>query len=59
MIEVRKHPTHTAYLALVAGTEGKRWILATQGMEAGQIIKSTKYIPPIPVCTLLPPLLPG
>ncbi|MFH4973326.1 hypothetical protein AB6A40_000035 [Gnathostoma spinigerum] len=49
VIEVRRDPNRTAYIALVAGSCGKRWILATENMHAGQIIKTSCYIPENPI----------
>ena len=49
VIEVRRDPNRTSYIALVAGIKGKRWILATENMEAGQIISTTCHIPRNPV----------
>ncbi|VDK86379.1 unnamed protein product [Litomosoides sigmodontis] len=48
VIEVRRDPNRTSFIALVAGWEGKRWILATENMKAGQIISTTCYIPESP-----------
>lgn len=48
VIEVRRDPNRTSFIALVAGWEGKRWILATENMMAGQIISTTCYIPENP-----------
>ncbi|EFO20323.1 hypothetical protein LOAG_08167 [Loa loa] len=48
VIEVRRDPNRTCSIALVAGWEGKRWILATENMKAGQIISTTCYIPESP-----------
>lgn len=48
VIEVRRDPNRTCFIALVAGWEGKRWILATENMKAGQIISTTCYIPESP-----------
>uniref|UniRef100_A0A915PJN9 Ribosomal protein L2 C-terminal domain-containing protein n=1 Tax=Setaria digitata TaxID=48799 RepID=A0A915PJN9_9BILA len=48
VIEVRRDPNRTCLIALVAGWEGKRWILATENMIAGQIISTTCYIPESP-----------
>uniref|UniRef100_A0A8R1XWA0 Ribosomal_L2_C domain-containing protein n=1 Tax=Onchocerca volvulus TaxID=6282 RepID=A0A8R1XWA0_ONCVO len=48
VIEVRRDPNRTCLIALVAGWEGKRWILATENMKAGQIISTTCYIPESP-----------
>ncbi|KAI6228288.1 Ribosomal Proteins L2, RNA binding domain protein [Aphelenchoides besseyi] len=49
VLEVRRDPNRTPYLALVAGHKGKRWILATENMTAGQIISTSSYIPENPV----------
>jgi len=48
VIEVRQDPNRTPHLALVAGAKGKRWIYATQGMKAGQIISTSSHIPKYP-----------
>nr|CAD2160963.1 unnamed protein product [Meloidogyne enterolobii] len=48
VIEVRQDPNRTPHLALVAGAKGKRWIYATQGMKAGQIISTSSQIPKYP-----------
>ncbi|KAL7071852.1 hypothetical protein ACQ4LE_008518 [Meloidogyne hapla] len=48
VIEVRQDPNRTPHLALVAGVKGKRWIYATKGMKAGQIISTTCHIPKYP-----------
>lgn len=48
-MEVRRDPNRSSHIALVAGSEGKRWILATENMVAGQIIKTSSYIPQNPV----------
>jgi len=44
VIEVKKDPNRDCAIALVAGSKGKRWIMATENMIAGQIIKTTGYI---------------
>jgi len=49
VIEVRQDPNRAPHIALVAGTEGKRWILATANMRAGQIISTTCHIPMNPI----------
>ncbi|XGW27123.1 hypothetical protein V3C99_007602 [Haemonchus contortus] len=49
VLEVRRDPNRTSHIALVAGTEGKRWILATENMKAGDLISTTCYIPENPV----------
>lgn len=45
VIEVRRDPNRTPHIALLAGLNGKRWILATLNMTAGQIISTTCHIP--------------
>ncbi|KAK6044049.1 Ribosomal Proteins L2, RNA binding domain protein [Cooperia oncophora] len=49
VLEVRRDPNRSSHIALVAGTEGKRWILATENMKAGDIISTTCHIPENPV----------
>jgi len=49
VLEIRKDPNRTSFIALVAGTKAKRWILATENMHVGQIIKTSSYIPPLPI----------
>ncbi|KAK6751839.1 hypothetical protein RB195_003332 [Necator americanus] len=49
VLEVRRDPNRTSYIALIAGTEGKRWILATENMKAGDIISTSCHIPENPV----------
>uniref|UniRef100_A0A0N5A7Z4 Ribosomal_L2_C domain-containing protein n=1 Tax=Syphacia muris TaxID=451379 RepID=A0A0N5A7Z4_9BILA len=49
VIEVRRDPNRTSHIALVAGSNGKRWILATENMKAGQIISTSCYIPTNPI----------
>ncbi|VDD86466.1 unnamed protein product [Enterobius vermicularis] len=49
VIEVRRDPNRTSHIALVAGKEGKRWILATENMRAGQIISTSCHIPRNPI----------
>uniref|UniRef100_A0A1I7S3I2 Ribosomal_L2_C domain-containing protein n=1 Tax=Bursaphelenchus xylophilus TaxID=6326 RepID=A0A1I7S3I2_BURXY len=49
VLEVRRDPNRTAHIALVAGARGKRWILATENMKAGQIISTSCYIPENPI----------
>uniref|UniRef100_H3B6G4 Mitochondrial ribosomal protein L2 n=1 Tax=Latimeria chalumnae TaxID=7897 RepID=H3B6G4_LATCH len=44
VIEVRYDPCRSADIALVAGGIRKRWIIATENMEAGDIIKTSGYI---------------
>lgn len=42
---MRRAPNETAFVALAAGAHGRRWILATQHMQAGDVIRSYNYIP--------------
>uniref|UniRef100_A0A0N4ZKV4 Ribosomal_L2_C domain-containing protein n=1 Tax=Parastrongyloides trichosuri TaxID=131310 RepID=A0A0N4ZKV4_PARTI len=49
ILEVRRDPNRSSYIALIAGKKGKRWILATENMKAGQIITTSCYIPPNPI----------
>ncbi|RCN38159.1 hypothetical protein ANCCAN_15929 [Ancylostoma caninum] len=49
VLEVRRDPNRTSLIALVAGKEGKRWILATENMKAGDIISTSCHIPANPV----------
>jgi large subunit ribosomal protein L2 len=44
-LEVRRDPNRSSHIALVAGANGKRWILATENMKAGQIISTSCHIP--------------
>ncbi|XP_018595639.1 large ribosomal subunit protein uL2m [Scleropages formosus] len=44
VIEVRYDPCRTADIALVAGGNRKRWIIATENMEAGDLIKTSNHI---------------
>lgn len=44
-MEIRRDANRSSHIALVAGTQGKRWILATENMKAGQIISTSCYIP--------------
>lgn len=48
VLEIKKDPNRTPYIALVAGAKTKRWILATENMKVGQIIRTSSYIPKIP-----------
>jgi len=45
VLEIRRDPNRSCHIALVAGTKGKRWILATENMKAGQVISTTCHIP--------------
>lgn len=49
VIEVRSDPNRTVHIALVVGAKGKRWILATENMKAGQIISTFGYIGSNPI----------
>lgn len=49
VIEVRSDPNRTSYIAFVVGAKGKRWILATENMKAGQIISTFGFIGPNPI----------
>ncbi|XP_072293327.1 large ribosomal subunit protein uL2m [Eucyclogobius newberryi] len=44
VIEVRYDPCRSADIALVAGGERKRWIIATENMQEGNIIKTSGVI---------------
>lgn len=48
VIEIRRDPNRSSHIALVAGAKGKRWILATENMVAGQIISTSGFIPANP-----------
>lgn len=44
VIEVRYDPCRSADIALVAGGSRKRWIIATENMQTGDIIKTSSVI---------------
>ncbi|KAM9727893.1 large ribosomal subunit protein uL2m isoform 1-T1 [Menidia menidia] len=44
VIEVRYDPCRSADIALVAGGSRKRWIIATENMQAGDLIKTSGVI---------------
>ncbi|XP_051508357.1 39S ribosomal protein L2, mitochondrial [Myxocyprinus asiaticus] len=44
VVEVRYDPCRSADIALVAGGSRKRWIIATENMEAGDLIKTSGVI---------------
>ncbi|XP_073689736.1 large ribosomal subunit protein uL2m [Garra rufa] len=44
VVEVRYDPCRSADIALVAGGSRKRWIIATENMEAGDLIKTSSVI---------------
>ncbi|XP_076357380.1 mitochondrial ribosomal protein L2 [Tachypleus tridentatus] len=49
VFHVRYDPCRTAKIALVASGSNKRWILATDGVKTGDILRTTGHIPRIPV----------
>lgn len=46
---MRSDPNRTAYIALLAGERGKRWVLATENIRAGQVVSTTCHIPANPI----------
>lgn len=44
VVEVRYDPCRSADIALIAGGNRKRWIIATENMQAGDIIKTSGVI---------------
>lgn len=44
VIEVRYDPCRSADIALVAGGSRKRWIIATENMQVGDVIKTSEHI---------------
>ncbi|RXM32990.1 39S ribosomal protein L2, mitochondrial [Acipenser ruthenus] len=44
VIEVRYDPCRSADIALVAGGSRKRWIIATENMQVGDVIKTSRTI---------------
>ncbi|XP_076831751.1 large ribosomal subunit protein uL2m [Brachyhypopomus gauderio] len=44
VVEVRYDPCRTADIALVAGGNRKRWIIATENMQSGDLIKTSPVI---------------
>ncbi|XP_060610431.2 large ribosomal subunit protein uL2m [Anolis sagrei] len=44
VVQVRYDPCRSADIALVAGGKRKRWIIATENMEVGDIIKTSGHI---------------
>ena len=49
VIDIIKTRDRTAFLALVAHADIKRYILATQNMKVGDLIRTSQEIPNIPV----------
>ncbi|GAB6033479.1 54S ribosomal protein L2 mitochondrial [Chamberlinius hualienensis] len=49
VINVRYDPIRTGRIALVAHGDTKRWIIATENMKIGDLIKTSSEIPRIPV----------
>ncbi|CAI4227871.1 unnamed protein product [Auanema sp. JU1783] len=52
ILEVRRDPNRSSHIALAAGINGKRWLLATEKMKAGDIISTTGFISENPVIGL-------
>ena len=48
MIQVMDDGCRTSKIALVAGTDQLKYILATENMKAGDIIRTSGHIPRIP-----------
>ena len=49
---MRRDPNRSSHIALVAGARGKRWILATENMTAGDVISTFGHIPDNPIIGL-------
>lgn len=49
VLQLRYDPLRTPKLALVADSERKRWILATEGIQVGDIIRTYSELPRNPV----------
>ncbi|ULT97705.1 hypothetical protein L3Y34_005496 [Caenorhabditis briggsae] len=49
VLEVRRDANRTCHIALCAGMQGKRWILATENMKAGDIISTSGHLSENPV----------
>uniref|UniRef100_A0A1I7UZ36 glucuronosyltransferase n=1 Tax=Caenorhabditis tropicalis TaxID=1561998 RepID=A0A1I7UZ36_9PELO len=49
VLEVRRDPNRTCHIALCAGIQGKRWILATENMKAGDVISTSGHLAENPV----------
>ena len=49
VIDIIKTRDRTSFLALVAHADIKRYILATQNMKVGDLIRTSQEIPKIPV----------
>ncbi|XP_054721105.1 39S ribosomal protein L2, mitochondrial-like [Uloborus diversus] len=49
VFQVRYDPCRTARIALVASGDHKRWILASENMKVGDVIKTSAVIPRIPI----------
>lgn len=49
VLQIKYDCLRTSRLALVAGAENKRWIMATQGIKVGDIVRSYSEIPRNPV----------
>ena len=52
--EVRKDPCRTGHIAMVATGERKRWVLATENMKPGDLLKNSMYLTETPgTCKLI------
>ncbi|KFD48747.1 hypothetical protein M513_10377 [Trichuris suis] len=47
VLEVRRDANYSPFIALVIGAKGRRWILATEHMTAGDIIRTSCELPKI------------
>lgn len=46
--KIMTDPVRSAHIALVAGGDHKRWIIASENMKIGDVIKTSSEIPRIP-----------
>lgn len=49
VLHIRYDPLHTPKIALVADSERKRWIFATEGIQVGDIIRTYSDLPRNPI----------
>ncbi len=49
VIEIKRTKDRTGFLAMVAHGDTKRWILATENMKVGDLIRTSGEIPRLPV----------
>jgi len=49
ILEIRRDPNRTTHIAQCAGERGRRWLIATVNMKAGDIIRTTSHIPERPI----------